>query len=135
MGGEEVLAEVEPEPRIPRKALIGGGAALVVALAVGAFFMFGRSPPPAANTPVVVAQETSVTLVSNPPGAQVLLSMGDGSRLVLLSGVTPMTVSPLDSDWNYSYEVRMPKYAPTRGSFNLHANENRTVKVTLRNAE
>jgi hypothetical protein len=81
------------------------------------------TPPPIVAPPPPVSAKPSIDVISEPPGAEVLV---DGS----LKGRTPLRISDLDPG-SYQFEVRKQGRTSYRQSADLEANADYTMKVAL----
>jgi len=81
------------------------------------------TPPPIVAPPPPVSAKPSIDVISEPPGAEVLV---DGS----LKGRTPLRISDLDPG-SYQFEVRKQGRTSYRQSADLEANADYTMKVSL----
>jgi eukaryotic-like serine/threonine-protein kinase len=79
---------------------------------------------PVAPPPPAAAENPSIDVISDPPGAEVVV---DG----VVKGRTPLRISDLDPG-SYDFEVRKEGYNPYKKSTQLESLADYTMKVTLR---
>jgi hypothetical protein len=103
----------------PRPTAAPVAAKPTIALAVHV----APTPPPVVAPPPPAAAKPSIDVISEPPGADVLV---DGS----LKGRTPLRISDLDPG-SYQFEVRKQGRTSYRQSADLEANADYTMKVSL----